>query len=80
VPDFERSQRHAQGAGARPGTIESYEGRGVWVRHGLTARAIMAGAKVIERECEVGHYTARRIAADVLEAAAKGNDPATKRN
>ena len=65
------------GAGV-PGTIENYQGRGVWVRPGLTAGAIMAGAKVIERECEVGHYTARRIAADVLEAVAKGNDLVTE--
>jgi hypothetical protein len=89
VSDFERSQRPAltnspefspeQGHGA-PGTIESYQGRGVWVRPGLTARAILAGAKVIERECEVGHYTARRIAADVLEAVAKGSDLATERS
>jgi hypothetical protein len=30
--------------------------------------------KIIEHECEVGHYTARRIAADVLEAVAKTDD------
>jgi len=49
--------------------IGSYEGRGVVLRHGLTAEAIMRGAAIIERECEVGHYDARRIAAEVIYAA-----------
>lgn len=34
-------------------TVEGYEGRGVWVPEGLSARDIMEGAKALEREFDV---------------------------
>jgi hypothetical protein len=54
------------------GTIQGYHGRGLFVPDGLTAREIMEGAAIIERECDVGPYTARDIASAVLKVALRG--------
>lgn len=48
------------------GSIESYGGRGVFVPRGLTAAAVVEGARIIESACDVAHYTALNIACDVL--------------
>jgi hypothetical protein len=50
------------------GTIEGYEGRGVWVPDGLSARDIMEGAKVLERDFDVAPYTSRSMVRQVLLA------------
>ena len=56
------------------GTFETYQGRGVFVPHGLTARAIVEGGRALLRECpdaEIGPYTARNMATAVLLEALK---------
>lgn len=50
------------------GTIESYGERGVWVPEGMTARDIMEGARVLEREFEIAPYVSRAMAIAVLGA------------
>jgi hypothetical protein len=50
------------------GDIESYEGRGVWVPHGLQASWIIAGAEVLQRDFEVAPYTARAMVRALLLA------------
>lgn len=50
------------------GTIEAYDGRGVWVPEGLTARDIMEGAKVLERDFDVAPFTSREMVCRVLSA------------
>lgn len=52
-------------------TNETYEGRGVSVPVGLTAREIMEGTKALERgfpDFDFGHYTARAMVEAVLQA------------
>ncbi|MEW9838691.1 hypothetical protein, partial [Mesorhizobium marinum] len=61
-----RSRR--EGVDKKAGTIEGYEGRGVWVPEGLSARDIMEGAKVLERDYDVAPYTARDMVRTVLIA------------
>ena len=56
--------------GTDRGTIEAYGSRGVYVPKGLTAGAVFECGKIIERQCEVGPYTARHIASEVLLAGA----------
>lgn len=58
---------HNSGQQASAGTIEGFEGRGVWVPYGLTARDIMVGAAAIEALGEAP-YTARAYATAVLTA------------
>ena len=50
------------------GTIESYNGRGVWVPQGMTAGQIMAGADVLEQTYDVAPYTSRNMVIAILEA------------
>lgn len=50
------------------GTIETYQGRGVWVPEGLTARDIMEGAKVLERDYDIAPFTSREMVCQVLFA------------
>lgn len=54
------------------GTIESYEGRGVWVPEGLTAREVMVGAAILEKELDAPPYSARVVASMLLEAVRQG--------
>lgn len=54
----------------RPATIQGFEGRGVLVPRGLSARDIMVGARVLEREFEVVPYTSRSMVRAVLLAIA----------
>jgi hypothetical protein len=53
---------------AAPGEGQIYEGHGVWVPPGMTARDIMVGAAVLERDFEISHYTARSIVRAILRA------------
>lgn len=57
-------------SGRQAGTIESYEGRGVWVPEGLTARDIREGAKLLEKQFDVAPFVSDAMACAVLERAA----------
>jgi hypothetical protein len=63
-------QACAQGASLHfeDGEKQAYEGSGVWVPKGMTAREIMAGAEVLERDFEIGTYTARSMVRAILRA------------
>jgi hypothetical protein len=50
------------------GTCEVYDGRGVWVPHGLSASDIMKGARVLEEQFDVAPYVSRAMVCAVLEA------------
>jgi hypothetical protein len=54
------------------GKIEAYGDRGVWVPNGMTARAIMVGAAVLEREFDVPPYESRDMVRSVLSAIMRG--------
>lgn len=56
-------------SGRQAGTIESYEGRGVWVPEGLTARDIREGAKLLESQFDVAPFVSDAMACAVLERA-----------
>ena len=51
------------------GAIQEYNGRAVFVPHGMTAAEIMEAAGVLEREFEVEPYLSRHMAVAVLTAA-----------
>lgn len=50
------------------GSVETYEGRGVWVPDGLSARDIMVAAFVLEQNFDVAPYMSRDMAIQVLRA------------
>lgn len=50
------------------GTIEGYEGRGVWVPEGMDARDIMEGAKALEMAWDIAPFISRAMVCDVLTA------------
>lgn len=56
------------------GALETYEGRGVIVPRGLSARAIVEGGRALLRDYpdyDIGPYTAQNMAETVLQAALK---------
>lgn len=57
------------------GTIEGYEGRGVWVPEGMNAHDIMEGAKALQSQFEVAPYTACEMARVVLLAVDPARPP-----
>jgi hypothetical protein len=51
------------------GAIQSHEGQGVFVLDGLTAREVMAGASILERQFDVPPFVSRVMASAVLKVA-----------
>ena len=48
------------------GTLEAYEGRGLWVPNGMTAVEIVKGARAITDQFDIDKFTARDIAIALL--------------
>lgn len=59
-------------SGREAGKIEAYGNRGVWVPDGMTAREIMVGAAILEREFDVPPYESRDMVRSVLSALMRG--------
>lgn len=53
-------------ADATIGRSENWNGRGVWVKPGETAREIMEGAKVLEEQFDVAPFISRLMVSAVL--------------
>jgi hypothetical protein len=54
------------------GTIEGFEGRGVYVPPGMTAREVMVGARVLEKMYDVPPYESRSMTRAILRAIREG--------
>jgi hypothetical protein len=58
----------ALGKPGRDGTGEAFGTQGVWVPKGMTAREIMVGAEVLEKQFDVPPYQSRSMVRAILDA------------